>query len=80
MTRLAIATLLCLMASPAAAMQCPAYMSRVDAALDADTALPDAARERVRELRDEGAKLHAAGDRAGCISRLREALRILGID
>ncbi|SDI38954.1 hypothetical protein [Alloyangia pacifica] len=80
MTRLAIATVFCLMATPAAALQCPAYMSRVDAALDADTALPDAARDRVRTLRDEGARLYAAGDRTGCISRLREALQILGIE
>lgn len=79
MKHLAAALALCLAASPALAFHCPADMSKIDAALDAGPELSEAELARVRQLRAEGARLHAAGQHQQSVDTLAEAMRILGI-
>ncbi|MCA0939532.1 hypothetical protein CLG85_010390 [Yangia mangrovi] len=79
MQRLALALALALVAAPAFAFHCPADMSKIDAALDAGPKLSEADLARVRQLRAEGERLHAAGQHQQSVDTLAEALRILGI-
>lgn len=80
MTRPAIlaAALAALVALPAHAFQCPADMSKIDAAL-ASASLSDADKARVMELRASGEALHASGDHQASVDALAEAKALLGI-
>lgn len=66
------------LAGPAFAFQCPADIAAIDAALQTAT-LTDAERAQVTELRDEGERLHAAGQHQDSVDTLAEAKEILGI-
>ena len=79
MKRLAHVLALPLIAAPAFAFQCPAEMSKINAALDSGPKLSEAGLARVRQLRAEGERLHAAGEHQHSIARLSEAMRILCI-
>ena len=75
-----IAFALFLSVAPATAFanQCPTIMAAIDAALPTAT-LADADMAKVKELRAQGEKLHAAGDHAGSATALNEAKKMLGI-
>ncbi|WP_424980508.1 hypothetical protein [Leisingera sp. S232] len=75
-----LAAVLCLLASPALAGQCPADMAKIDAAIVAGTSLSDADLATVQELRAEGQSLHDGGDHASSVAILAEAKRLLGIE
>jgi hypothetical protein len=66
------------LAGPAFAFQCPADIADIDAALQTAT-LTDAERAQVTELRDEGERLHAAGQHQDSVDTLAQAKEILGI-
>lgn len=65
-------------AAPAFAFQCPADIATIDQAL-AIKPLSDAERATVTALRQEGARLHAAGSHAQSVRKLAEAKRMLGV-
>lgn len=69
-----------LAAVPAAAFanSCPTIMAAIDAALPT-AALSEADMNKVKDLRAQGEKLHAAGDHAGSEAALNEAKTMLGI-
>jgi hypothetical protein len=73
------ATLLALLTGPAFAFQCPANMRQIDAALQTNTQLSAADKAKVTELRNEGEKLHAAGQHQQSMDKLAEAKKILKI-
>lgn len=79
MIRPALVLALPLAAAAAFAFQCPADMSTISAALDTGPKLSEADLARVRQLRTEGERLHAAGEHQHSIDILAEAMRILGI-
>lgn len=64
--------------SPAFAFQCPADIATIDQAMAARQ-LSDADRAKVNALREEGARLHAAGSHAQSVQKLAEAKRMLGV-
>jgi uncharacterized membrane protein len=66
------------LAGPAFAFQCPADIAAIDAALQTAT-LTDAERAQVTELRDEGERLHAAGQHQDSVDTLAQAKELLGI-
>jgi hypothetical protein len=66
------------LAGPAFAFQCPADIADIDAALQTAT-LTDAERAQVTELRDEGERLHAAGQHQDSVDTLAQAKELLGI-
>ncbi|TVS00290.1 MAG: hypothetical protein EA406_01015 [Rhodospirillales bacterium] len=68
-----------LLASPAAAYQCPADMAKIDAALAEAPQLSDEDMAKVKELRAEGEKLHDEGNHADSVKVLAEAMALLGI-
>ena len=69
---------LALLATPALAAQCPANMRQIDAALQ--TAQVSAAdKAKAMELRQEGERLHAAGQHQQSMDKLTEAKKILKI-
>ncbi len=68
-----------LLAGPVLAFQCPANMRQIDAALQSNTQLSAADRAKVTELRNEGEKLHAAGQHQQSMDKLAEAKKILNI-
>lgn len=68
-----------LLAMPAFAFQCPANMRQIDAALQSNTQLSAADRAKVTELRQEGERLHAAGQHQQSMDKLAEAKKILKI-
>lgn len=76
---LAAAALATLIAGPAFAFQCPANLRQIDAALQANTQLSAADKAKVTELRNEGEKLHAAGQHQQSVDKLSEANKILKI-
>lgn len=53
-------------------------MAKIDAALPTAT-IAEADKTKVKELRAQGEKLHAAGDHAGSEAALNQAKSILGI-
>ena len=73
------AALLALLTSPAFAFQFTANMRQIDAALQSNTQLAAADRAKVTELRNEGEKLHAAGQHQQSMDKLAEAKKILNI-
>ena len=73
------ATLLSLaLAGPAFASQCPADMSKIDAALQT-AQLTDEQKARVMELRQQGEQQHQAGQHQQSMETLGEAKELLGI-
>jgi hypothetical protein len=73
------ATGVILLAGSAWAMQCPANMRQIDAALAANPQIAAADKAKVTELRNEGEKLHAAGQHQQSMDKLAEAKKILKI-
>ena len=57
----------------------PANMRQIDAALAANPQLAAADKAKVTELRNEGEKLHAAGQHQQSMDKLAEAKKILKI-
>ncbi|WP_323766731.1 hypothetical protein [Marinovum sp.] len=78
MKHLTTAALLALLASPAAAHQCPADMAAVDAALQT-ASLSAADLAKVKQLRAEGEALHKAGSHAASVKALAQAKALLGL-
>jgi hypothetical protein len=68
-----------LLAAPAFAAQCPANMRQIDAALQSNTQISAADKAKVTELRNEGERLHAAGQHQQSMDKLSEAKKILKI-
>ncbi len=62
--------------APAPAFHCPADVKAIDHARSKAT-LSAKQREEVELLRDEGEARHKAGDHAGAVSTLAEAMRII---
>lgn len=75
---LALAALLAFAPASAFAHNCPALMAEIDAALPA-AEISDEDKQRVEELRAQGAELHESGDHDGSMAALEEAKGILGI-
>lgn len=81
MTRaLALALAFCLAAGPAFAMQCPADMAKIDAALAQNPDLSPEELAEVERLRAEGEEYHAAGQHQESVDTLAQAMEILGIE
>ncbi len=78
MKHLTTAALLAVLASPAAAHQCPADMAQIDAALPS-ASLTSANLARVKQLRAEGEELHNAGQHGASVRALAEAKALLGL-
>jgi hypothetical protein len=66
-----------LMATPALAAHCPQDAAAIDHALEARADMPDAEKEQIRALRDEGMQLHEAGNHRESEAKLAEAMRML---
>ncbi|MDX1529438.1 MAG: hypothetical protein R3337_12475 [Gammaproteobacteria bacterium] len=62
--------------APALAFHCPADVKAIDNALPRVN-LSAKQREEVKLLRDEGEAQHKAGDHAGSVKTLAEAMRII---
>ncbi len=62
--------------APALAFHCPADVNAIDSALS-KVNLSAKQREEVKLLRDEGEAQHKAGDHAGSVKTLAEAMRII---
>lgn len=77
-TLLAAAGLIVL-AAPALAFQCPANIRQIDAALQTNPQISAADKAKVTELRNEGERLHAAGQHQQSMDKLAEAKKILKI-
>ncbi|RWA75390.1 MAG: hypothetical protein EOQ28_09860 [Mesorhizobium sp.] len=72
-----IALFLTVVPAIAFANSCPTVMAAIDAALPNAT-LSQADMTKVKELRAQGEKLHAAGDHAGSMAALNDAKKMLG--
>ena len=75
---LAAAALSLTLAGPAFATQCPADIAKIDAALQT-ASLSDAQKAEVMQLREEGERLHQAGQHQASVNTLAQAKEILGI-
>ena len=73
------ATALAFLAGPALAFQCPADMSKIDAALQSADLTPEA-KAQVAQLRAKGEDQHKAGTHAASVATLAQAKLILGIN
>lgn len=78
MKHLATAALVTLLASPAAAHQCPADMAQIDRALPS-ASLSAADLAKVRQLRAQGEAQHKAGDHGASVKSLAQAKALLGL-
>lgn len=78
----ALAAAFLLAATPAMAFQCPTDINKIDEALasDAGEMLSATDRATVKQLRDEGERLHKAGDHQASVDTLAEAKEVLGIE
>lgn len=76
MKRLILASAFVALATPAFAGSCPAKIAIIDKSLATGT-VPHA--EKVRELRDQGEKLHKEGGHAASVNVLVEAMKLSGI-
>lgn len=68
------ATFIC---TPLWAMHCPMDMAKIDEQLQADPPADPAILTRVKSLREEGERLHKAGDHEGSLKALGEAQQLL---
>ncbi len=75
---LAAALVATFLAFPALASQCPSMVSKIDAALAADTGLSDDVKAEVVALRDKGEALHNEGKHDQSVETLQQALDLLG--
>ncbi|TIP24772.1 MAG: hypothetical protein E5X67_27545 [Mesorhizobium sp.] len=75
---ISLAVFLAVVPATAFANSCPTIMAKIDAALPTAT-IAEADKTKVKELRAQGEKLHAAGDHAGSEAALNQAKSILGI-
>jgi len=75
---LAAAALAVTLAGPAFAFQCPSDIAKIDAALQT-ASLSDDQKAQVTQLRDEGQRLHQAGQHQASVDTLAQAKAILGI-
>ncbi|QND64668.1 hypothetical protein HB777_12740 [Mesorhizobium loti] len=75
---ISLALFLSVIPAAAFANSCPTIMAAIDAALPSAT-LAEADMTKVKGLRAQGEKLHAAGDHAGSEAALNEAKKMLGI-
>jgi hypothetical protein len=66
------------LSGPAFAFHCPADIAKIDAALQT-ASLSDADKAKVMELRNEGERLHQAGQHQQSVDTLAQAMQILGI-
>lgn len=66
-------------AGPALAFSCPANMRQIDAALQSNTQISAADKAKAKALRNEGEKLHAAGQHQQSMDKLAEAKKILKV-
>lgn len=69
-----------MLASPALASQCPTDMSKIDAALEANTGLSAEEKAKVTALREEGEAQHKAGKHDDSVATLAQAKKMLGIE
>jgi len=76
--KLMIVTAVAAFATPALAFHCPADMAKIDTALQT-AQLSAADLERVRQLRQQGAEFHSAGQHQQAVDTLAQAMQILGI-
>lgn len=76
---LTLAAIFALVAAPALAGQCPADIAAINAALSAGTSLSDAQVAEVEALRDEGQRLHGAGEHRNSVETLARAKDMLGL-
>ena len=79
MRKLVLLAALAAAAGVAVAGNCPNEMKAIDAKLAAQPKLSDADAAKVKQLRADGEKAHAAGDHAASMKALGEAKKILGI-
>ncbi len=66
-----------LVTTPLWAMHCPSDMAKIDEQLQSDPPADPAILTRVKSLREEGEKLHNAGDHEGSLKVLGEAQELL---
>ena len=77
MYRLAAFLAAALLSAPLWAMQCPAMMAKIDAALQSTPPSDPAVLAQVQDLRAEGEELHNAGNHSQSEQVLGEALKLL---
>jgi hypothetical protein len=80
MKRLLLSSAFLLFAFPALAFQCPADMSKIDAALASNPAISAEQLAEVQQLRAEGEAEHQAGNHQASVDALAKAKQILGIE
>jgi hypothetical protein len=67
-----------LASAPAFAFHCPKDIKQIDQALEQEHGLTDEQVSQVRQLRDEGEKLHKSGQHQQSVDTLAQAIAILG--
>ncbi len=77
MRKLWVIAVAALMSAPAWAMHCPQDMAEIDQQLQSNPPSDPAILSRVQALREEGEKLHNAGDHEGSLKVLGEAKELL---
>ncbi|MCY1287022.1 hypothetical protein D9M68_389940 [compost metagenome] len=77
MRRLSLLFAALLLSTPLWAMHCPQDMAKIDELLKTDPPSDPAVLAQVQKLRAEGETLHKAGDHAGSVKVLGEALQLL---
>ena len=76
-SKLVVAAVLALLATPAWAIECPGLMGDIDAALAANPQLTEVQLAQAREYRKLGEDYHKADDHEASVSYLELALDIL---
>ena len=79
LTLSAVALALALSSGAALAFECPADMTKIDAALAKNPSLDSSQIAKVKGLRASGEQLHKSGKHGESVEALREAMQILGI-
>ncbi len=74
--RLVLAAILVVFSTPVFAFYCPLNVKAIDANV-AKANLSAAERAEIKASRDEGERLHNAGDHQGAVVELAKAMRIL---
>lgn len=77
---LATVAVAALIATPALAGHCPKDVKAVDAALAQNSSLSSEQVAEVKRLRDEGARLHGAGQHGASLEVLHQAMAIVGAE
>jgi len=75
---LAAAALSLTLSAPALAFQCPSDVAKIDQALQT-ASLSEDQKAQVMQLRNEGDRLHKAGQHQASVDTLAQAKQILGI-